>query len=148
MSLRRLASSCSAVLCFASCAAPPPAARDGPPTVDVAALYARFPAAANDHAWPEMVELFAQDASWQAAAGELGFQHQGRHAIEAWLHGNQDKVEVLFYLAAPPRVELVTPTLARAQTSMNELLRLKPSGEIKQLFGVYRDELRKSDGRW
>ncbi|HYJ09104.1 MAG TPA: hypothetical protein VEX18_08840 [Polyangiaceae bacterium] len=22
------------------------------------------------------------------------------------------------------------------------------SGEIKQLFGVYRDELRKSDGRW
>lgn len=95
-----------------------------------------------------MVELFAEDASWQASAGALGFQHEGRPAIEAWLNGNQDKVEVLFYLAAPPRVELVNPTLAHAQTSMNELLLIKASGEIKQLFGVYRDQLRKSDGRW
>jgi hypothetical protein len=111
-------------------------------------VYAQFSAAANDHAWAEMVELFAQDASWQASAGALGFRHQGRSQIEAWLHGNQDEVEVLFYLAAPPRVELVTPTLARAQTSMSELLLIKPSGELKQFFGVYRDELRKSGGRW
>lgn len=149
MSLRRLVSWFSAVLCSLGCAAPPrPAASAVSPAAEIAAVYAQFSAAANDHAWTEMVELFAEDASWQASAGDLGFRHQGRRAIDAWLRANQDKVEVLFYLAAPPRVELVTPALARAQTSMNELLLIKPSGELKQFFGVYRDELRKSDGRW
>ena len=115
---------------------------------EIAQLYARFAGAANEHAWDEMAELFAPDATWEASAGALGFRHQGRPAIAAWLLGNRDKVEVVFYLAAAPQVELLGPDRALGQTTMHELLELKQSGELKELFGVYRDELHKSDGRW
>lgn len=116
--------------------------------MQIAAVYARFSAAANARSFAPMLELFAPDATWEASAGGLGFRHEGRPAISQWLHESPGHVQVLFYLAAPPRVDFVTPELAHAETSINELLRFEPSGEVKQLFGVYRDELRKHNGRW
>jgi hypothetical protein len=147
MPLRTSIASYLSTLCL-SCAAPLSAVPAHLERGEVIDLYARFSAAANERDFAAMPELFAEDARWQASAGALGFRHQGRAAIRDWLVGNQGKVRVLFYLAAPPRVELLTPELARAQTSINELLQLTPSGEVKQLFGVYHDELRKKDGRW
>lgn len=146
----RLSIACLFALLFcAGCARPPrPPASLASEHAEIAQLYARFSSAANEHRWDAMAELFGPDASWEASAGALGFRHRGRQAIHAWLRGNQSKVEVVSYLAAPPTVELLTPGRARGQTSMHELLLLKPSGEVKELFGIYRDELYKSEGRW
>jgi hypothetical protein len=73
--------------------------------------------------------------------GRLGFRHQGREAIARWLASNPNRVEVLVYLASPPVVELVAPGRARSRTTMTELLRLLDTGEVRQLFGMYTDEL-------
>lgn len=139
--LKRITAALSAIGLLAGCPSPSP-------LHEVADVYARFSAAANDHDWDAMAAMFDPEATWEAGAGPLGFHHRGRPAIHSWLLGNRDKLEVLFYLAAPPRIDLVSPEKARAQTSMNELLLVKSTGEVKQLFGVYHDELRKQDGRW
>lgn len=95
-----------------------------------------------------MSALFAEDAIWETSAGTLGFRHEGRPVIHAWLTSNPGHVEVVFYLASEPTVELLSLDRARAQTSITELLRFQDSGEIKQLFGVYTDELVKQAGEW
>lgn len=149
MSQRRSVLVVGLVIVTLGCSPPPPAVAPLPEArLEIADLYARFAAAANHHAWDEMVQLMAEDARWEASAGALGFRHRGRQAIRDWLVGNEGKIEVLIYLPAPPRIELVAPELARAQTSISELLLLAPSGEIKQLYGVYHDELQKRGGRW
>ena len=55
---------------------------------------------------------------------------------------------MLFYLASPPVVELVAPGRARTRTTMTELLRFLDTGEVRQLFGMYTDELVLRGGRW
>ncbi len=150
MSLSRLLSTFAAALSLAGSGC---AARQAPPSpledrAAITELYERFTAAASDHDWDALLALLAEDVSWKASAGALGFEHHGRPAVRTWLMGNEGKIEVLFYQAGPPRLELVSPELARVQLSMTELLLLKETGEVKQLFGVYRDEVRKRAGRW
>lgn len=140
---------CLPALLTLACAPPfPPARAPRDAASEIAEVYARFSAAANARSWEPMLELFAKDASWEATAGPLGFRHEGRPTIARFLRGNEGHVQVLFYLAAPPHIEVTSPELAQGETSINEILRLGPSGEIKQLFGVYKDRLRKEGGRW
>lgn len=133
-----------------ACAAPNPAPRS-PGESDaerVAQAIARFNAAVPLHDFEAMADAFTEHAVWEASAGKLGFRHEGRAAIQAWLTGNPGRVEVLFYLAGPSAIELRAAGRAQAFTAVTELLRLKDSGEVRQLFGVYRDELVEEGGRF
>jgi hypothetical protein len=114
----------------------------------IAELIARFGHSAQRHDFQTMGNLFIEEATWEASAGALGFRHDGQAAIRSWLTRNPGRVEILFYLASEPAVDLVSHERARAQTTITELLRLKDTGEIKQLFGVYSDELVQRGGEW
>jgi hypothetical protein len=114
----------------------------------VADVIARFTDLAARRDFKGLPDLFVDEAVWESAAGGLGFRHQGRDAIARWLTSNPNRVEVLFYLASPPVVELVAPGRARTRTTMTELLRLLDTGEVRQLFGIYTDELVLRGGRW
>jgi uncharacterized protein (TIGR02246 family) len=142
MPLRNLLAS---LLACGACGREPPAPDD---RLEIAQVLTSFSAAVNRHDWNTMSDLFAEDAVWEASAGDLGFRHEGRDAIRRFLHGNEENVEVLYYSTGASHIELVGPDRARATTPMIELLRLPRTGEEKELFGVYRDELVKIDGRW
>ena len=114
----------------------------------IVALAAQFADAVNRHDWDAMASLHTEDAVWEGAAGELSFRNQGRAAIAAWLHGNVPKLEVVYYLCSPPHIELIAADRARSRLSMWELLRIRSSGELKHIYGIYSDELVKRDGRW
>jgi hypothetical protein len=73
----------------------------------------RFADAVNRHDWQAMATLFVEDAVWEAAAGELSFRQEGRKAIQARLESNIEHVEVVFYLAGPPLIELTAPKGSR-----------------------------------
>lgn len=111
-------------------------------------LMARFADAANRHDWEVMASLFEEDATWETAAGGLGFRHEGRAAIRRFLVENPNGVDVLFYAAAPPAIELTAADRARARTNITEILRVRATDETKRLFGTYTDDLVKSGGRW
>jgi SnoaL-like domain len=111
-------------------------------------LVARFADAANRHDWEAMASLFDEDATWETAAGGLGFRHEGRLAIRRFLVENPNGVDVLFYTASPPVIELTAADRARTRTNITEILRVRASGETKRLFGTYTDDLVKRGGRW
>jgi ketosteroid isomerase-like protein len=149
-SLRLLARTLFGAWLASACAAPPPAPRSAgaTDTERVAQAIARFNAAVSRHDFAAMADAFSEDAVWEASAGKLGFRHEGRAAIQAWLTDNPGRVEVLFYLAGPSAIELQTAGRAHAFTSVTELLRSRDTGEVRQLFGVYRDELVDEGGRF
>ena len=136
-------------LCSSCAAARPASARDDlDERQRVAEVIARFSDLAARRDLARLPELFVEEAVWEAAAGGLGYRHEGRDAIASWLASNPNRVEVLFYLASPPVVELVAPDRARTRTTMTELLRFLDTGEVRQLFGMYTDELVLREGRW
>lgn len=139
-----------ATSCAARATAPPAAGTTNPfdETAPIAALLAGFADLVSRRDFAAMTEMFTEDAEWQASAGALGFHHVGRAAITRWLAENPNHVEVVFYLASPPAITQHSPDRATARTSMTELLRLKRTGELLQLFGSYTDELVRRDGRW
>lgn len=95
-----------------------------------------------------MAELHTEDAVWEGAAGELSFRNQGRADILAWLRGNEPKLEVVYYFCSAPHIEELSEDHARSRASMFELLRIRATGELKHIYGVYSDELVKRDGSW
>jgi hypothetical protein len=126
----------------------PFSARANDDRMQIAALTARFADAANRHDWETMAALHTEDAVWEGAAGELSFRNEGRAAILAWLRGNVPKLEVVYYLSSPPHIEELSEDRARSRLSMLELLRVRATGELKHIYGVYSDEIVKRDGRW
>ena len=116
--------------------------------LEIIDLLARFADATNRHDWEALVALFDEDATWETEAGGLGFRHEGRAAIRRFLLENPNGVEVVFYMVAPPAIELGAEGDARTRTTITEILRLRATGEMKRLFGTYTDDLVKRDGHW
>jgi ketosteroid isomerase-like protein len=133
-------------LACASCATLPK--QEPSDTVAIANVYARFVDVVNRHDWEAVAALHREDAVWEGAAGELGFRNEGRSAIRAWLIGNVPKLTVVHYLSGPPMVRVIAPGRAEATVSVTELLRIESTGELRQLFGVYTDELIRDEGGW
>jgi SnoaL-like domain len=50
--------------------------------------------------------------------------------------------------SAPPPITFHSSVRATVRTSVTELLRRNEDGVLRQLFGVYTDDLVKQDGRW
>lgn len=116
--------------------------------LQIAELSTRFADAVNRHDWEAVAELYAEDAIWETSAGKLGFRHEGRAAIRRFLLDNPNDVEVMAYTTAPPFIETISSQRARTRLNMTEYLRVRATGEIKRIMGVYSDELVKRDGRW
>lgn len=116
--------------------------------VRIAALVSDFADAVNRRDWEAMANLHTENAVWEGAAGELSFRNQGRGAILAWLRGNEPKLEVVYYMCSTPHIEVLEGDRATSRLSMFELLRVRDTGELKQIYGIYSDELVKRDGRW
>lgn len=109
---------------------------------------ARFSDAVNRQDWPALGGFFADEGVWEASAGELGFRYQGLDAIRDGLARNAQAVEVVHQQVSPAVVDVAGLDRAFARTSMSELLRVRATGEVKHLFGIYSDELVKRAGRW
>lgn len=125
-----------------------PAESTRPDRWQIAELTARFADAVNRHDWQTVAQLCAEDAVWETSAGKLGFRYQGRAAILEFLLENPNGVEVLAYTTTTPFIETMSSNRARTRLNMTEYLRVRATGEIKQIVGVYSDELVKRDGRW
>src|SRR5687767_7638867 len=109
-----------------SCAAPQQGARSAfIERQRVGELIASFSASVAQRDFQAMSAFFAEDAIWETSAGTLGFRHEGRAVIHGWLTSNPGHVEVVFYLASTPSVELLSSDRARAQTSITELIRFQ-----------------------
>jgi SnoaL-like domain len=145
---RRLIPLVGVSLCSSCAASTPATAGDVDQRRLVADVIARFTDLAARRDLSRLPELFVEEAVWESGAGGLGYRHEGRDAIAKWLASNPNRVEVLFYLSSPPVVELVAPDRARSRTTMTELLRFLDTGEVRQLFGMYSDELVLRAGRW
>jgi hypothetical protein len=116
--------------------------------LQIAELSQRFSDAVNRHDWNLMAQLCAEDAIWETSAGKLGFRHEGRAAILKFLRENPNGVEVVAYTTTSPFIETLSRDRARTRLNMTEYLRIRATGEIKRIVGVYSDELVKRDGRW
>jgi SnoaL-like domain len=129
---------------------PPPeqASRLDADRLQIAELSAHFADAVNRHDWQAMAQLHTEDAIWETSAGKLGFRHEGRAAILKFLVENPKGVEVLAYTTSTPFIETLSGERARTRLSMTEYLRVRATGEVKRIVGVYSDELVKRDGRW
>jgi hypothetical protein len=127
---------------------PEPAASVHGDRLQIAELSQRFSDAVNRHDWQQMADLCAEDAIWETSAGKLGFRHEGRAAILKFLLENPNGVEVVSYTTTVPFIESISGTDARTRLNMTEYLRVRATGEIKRIVGVYSDQLVKRDGRW
>ncbi|MDF2697684.1 MAG: hypothetical protein K0S65_6067 [Labilithrix sp.] len=114
----------------------------------VAETVARFSAATADRDFATLGSLFIDDAVWEATGAGLGFRHVGASAIRAALAESGGRVTVVFQQSGPPLIRLDGTHRASARTSITELLRIEPGGPMKQISGVYTDELVKRDGAW
>jgi len=116
--------------------------------LQIAELSQRFSDAVNRHDWNLLAQLCVEDAIWEASAGKLGFRHEGRAAILKFLLENPNGVDVVAYTTSTPFIEAITGERARTRLNMTEYLRVRATGEIKRIVGIYSDELVKREGRW
>lgn len=114
----------------------------------VADLIALFSDATTAHDFAAMADLFSRDAVWEATGDALAFRLEGADAIRAAFVRNDETLEVVFQQIGPSVVRVTAPDRASARTSVLELLRFKATGEVKQIVGVYRDDLVRSGDRW
>lgn len=88
-----------------------------------------------------MVGSFTPDATWEASGDDLAFHLVGIDQIRDAFERNFTTVEVVFQQVGVPDVRLLAPNHASAQTTVFELLRIRATGVVKQLVGIYHDEL-------
>jgi ketosteroid isomerase-like protein len=101
--------------------------------------------ALNRQDWGTMPGLFTADAVWQAS-GPVELRFEGRDALVAALQGMISSLEFLLQNNSAVVIEL-SGDRARARVSLSELGRNR-AGKGMSNFGMYLDDLVKSEGRW
>jgi ketosteroid isomerase-like protein len=105
----------------------------------------RYTDALNRQDWGVMPELFAANAVWQAS-GPFELRFEGRDAVVAALEGMVTTLEFLLQNNSAVVIELMGDR-ARARVSLSELGR-DSGGKGLHNFGMYVDDLVKSEGEW
>lgn len=114
----------------------------------VAETIARFSTATVARDVQTMAGSFTPDATWEASGDELGFHLTGIDQIRAAFERNFTAVEVVFQQVGVPEISLLAANHASARTTVFELLRVRATGVVKQLVGVYHDELVRRGDDW
>ena len=95
-----------------------------------------------------MIGSFTPNATWEASGDELAFRLDGIDQIRAAFASNFTAVEVVFQQIGVPAIRMLTTDHATAQTTVFELLRIRATGVVRQLAGIYHDELVRRGGEW
>ncbi|MEM1315810.1 MAG: nuclear transport factor 2 family protein [Pseudomonadota bacterium] len=101
----------------------------------------------SDHAGAEAIAALF----WPEGALEFDGVHEGRDAVteayRRWIDEKRAPVEGLRHLAYLPAVELAGAR-AQAETYFDADGRIRKSGRMIRLRGLYRDSLERRDGVW
>ena len=109
---------------------------------------AQFSEATIAHDFTTMMGFFAKDAIWEATGEGLAFRLEGMDDIRKAFIKNDSVLEVIFQQTGLPVVKFTSNNRATSVTSVTELLRFKTTGAIKQVMGIYKDDLVYNGKRW
>lgn len=113
-------------------------------------LLAGYADTVNRRAWPELTELFLEDATIHVKPLKRpALELAGPEALGRFIDGAIERFDFFQFVFLNSAIVIDRDNMqARARNFISEYRRDKASGIWTQVFGVYHDRYRQVEGRW